>query len=118
MLHDYIWFSFVRRRCVCLVVDDVRHAYGSVVHDTLQCLIRLAGFPTAVVDVLLLATTEAIVHMGGSRGVSEALARLLARVAQGCLACAMVFCVVAEVRAFLALLRVAPCWELSGPLTG
>ena len=115
MLHDSIWFSFFCRRGVCLVVDDVRHAYGSVVHDTLQCLLRLAGFPTAVVDMLLLAATEAIVHMGGSGGVSEALARLLAGVAQGCLASAMVFGVVAEVRAFLALLWVPPCWGPGGP---
>ena len=65
--------------------------------------------------MLLLTTTEATVHMGGSRGVREALARLLAGVAQGCPASTMVFCVVAEVRAFLALLRVPPCWEPGGP---
>ena len=81
VLHNYIWFSFFRRRCVCLVIDDVRHAYGSLVHDTLHCLLRLAGFPTAVVDMILLATSEAPVHMGGSGGVSEALTRLLAGVA-------------------------------------
>ena len=89
--------------------------YGSVVHDTLQCLLRLAGFPAAVGDMLLLATTEATVHMGRSRGVSEGLARLLAGVAQNCPASAMVFCVVAEARAFLALLRVPLCWGLGGP---
>ena len=101
----YIWFRFFRRRRVCLVVDGVRHAYGSVVHDTLRWLLRLAGFPDAVVELLLLATTEATVHMVGSSGVTKALARLLAGVAQGCPVSAMVFCVVAEVHAFLALLR-------------
>ena len=45
VLHDYFWFRFHRRKCVCLVVDDVRHAHGSVVHDTLRWLLRLAGFP-------------------------------------------------------------------------
>ena len=104
VLHDYVWFRFLRWKRVCLVVDNVRHAYGSVVHDTLRCLLRLAGFPEVVIDLLQLATTEATVHMGGSGGVTEALARLLAGVAQGCPASAMVFCVVAEVRAFLALL--------------
>ena len=117
MLHDYIWFRFLRRQHVCLLVDDVRHVYGSVVHDTLRWLWRLAGFPDAVVELLLLATTEATVHMGGSGGVPEALARLLVGVAQGCPASAMVFCVVAEVRAFLALLRVPPCWGPSGPFS-
>ena len=63
----------------------------------------------------LLATTEATVHMGGSGGVSEALARLLGGVAQGCPASAMVFCVVAEARAFLALLRVLLCWGSGRP---
>ena len=52
--------------------------------------------------------------MGGSSGVTEATARLLVGVAQGCPASAMVFCVVAEVRAFLALLRVPPCWGPGG----
>ena len=66
VLHNYIWFNFFRRRRVCLVVDDVRHAYGSVVYDRLQCLVRLVGFPTVVVEMLFLATTEATVHIGGS----------------------------------------------------
>ena len=62
--------------------------------------------------MLLFATIEATVHMGGSAwggGVNEALARLLAGVAQ-----AMVFCLVTEVRAFFALLRVPPCWGPRG----
>ena len=111
MLHNYMWFRFFRRQRVCLVVDDVRHAYWSVVHDTLRWLLRLAGFPNEVVELLLLATA----HIGGSSGVTEALARLLAGVAQGCLASGMVFCVVAEVIPFVALLRVPPCWGLGGP---
>ena len=92
----------------------MRHTYGSVKHDTLRWLLRLASFPKEVLELLLLATTEATVHMGGSGGVAETLARLLAGVAQGCPASAMVFCVVAEVRAFLALLRVPPCWGPCG----
>ena len=66
-------------------------------------------------DLLLWATTRATVHMGGSGGVAEAVARLLAGVVQGYPALAMVFCVVAEVRAFLALIRVPPCWGPGGP---
>ena len=96
-------------------MDDVRHVCGSVVHDTLRWLLQLAGFPEEIVELLLLATIEATVHMGGSGGIPEALARLLAGVAQGCPASSMVFCVVAEVRAFLALLRVPPCWGPGGP---
>ena len=80
-----------------LVVDDLRRAYWSVVHTALRCLLLLAGFPEAVIDLLLLATAEGTVHMRGFGGVSEALARLLAGVAQGCPASAMVFCVVTEV---------------------
>ena len=115
VLHDYIWFRSFRRQRVCLVVDDVRHAYRSAVHDTLRWLLRLAGFPDAVVELLLLATTEATVHMGGSSGVTEALALLLPGVAQGCPASAMPICAVAEVRAFLALLRMPPCWGPGWP---
>ena len=94
------------------MVDDVPRAYGSVVHNTLRRLSRLAGFLEVVVDLLLLATTEATVHMAGSTGIAEAPARLLAGVAQGCL---MDFCSIAEVRAFLAILRVPPCWGPGGP---
>ena len=65
--------------------------------------------------MLLLATIDATVHMGGSGGVSEVLASLLAGMAQGCPASSMVFCVVAELCAFLALLRVPPCWGPGGP---
>ena len=53
-----------------------------MVHDTLKVLLQLAGFPDAIVDLLLLATISATV--GGSGGVCEALAGLLAEVAQGC----------------------------------
>ena len=52
--------------------------------------------------------------MGGYDGVVEALARWLAGVAQGCPASAMVFCIVAEIRALLALVSVPQCWGLGG----
>ena len=65
--------------------------------------------------MLLLATTEATIHMGGSGGVAEALACLLAGVAQGCPVSAIVFFVVAQVCVFLALLRVPPFWGPGGP---
>ena len=71
VLHEYIWFCFFRRQRVCLVVDDVGHAYGSVVRDTRRWLWRLAGFPDAIVELLLLATTEATIHMGSSKGVLQ-----------------------------------------------
>ena len=54
-----------------MVGDDVRHAYGSVVHDTLKFLMQVAGFPDAIVDFLLLATTSATMHMGVSGGCAR-----------------------------------------------
>ena len=77
-------------------------------HDVLRYLLRPAGLPATVTELLLLATIEVTVHMGGHNGVTKALAPLIAGVAQGCLASAMVCCIVAEVRAFLALLHVTP----------
>ena len=71
-----IGFAFFPRCRRCMVVNDLRHACGSVVDDTLQCLLLLVGFSATVVEMLLLATTEATVHMAGPRGVSEALAWL------------------------------------------
>ena len=60
----------------------------------------------AIVDLLLLATTSAPVHMGGSSDVEL----LVAGMGHGYLVSAMVICVVAEIRAFVALLRAPPCW--------
>ena len=80
----------------------------------MRCLLRLAGFLEAAIELLLLATTKTTVHMGGSGGVIQALARLLAGVTQGCPTSAMVFCSVAELPALFALLRVPPCWGPGG----
>ena len=55
VLHDYVYFGFFRSKRVCLVVDDVRHACGSIRHSALRCLLRLDGFLEAVIDLLLLA---------------------------------------------------------------
>ena len=65
-----------------------------------------AGFQGEVIDLLLLATTSATLHMGDCDGVVDALACLSANVAQGCPASAMVFGIVAEIHAFLAFMRV------------
>ena len=74
-----------------MVVDDVLHAYRSFVHKVLRLLLQQPGFLDAVVDLLLLATTSATVHMGGYGGVCQAPARLLARLAQSYPAFAMFF---------------------------
>ena len=42
--HDYVSFRLLRRKRVCLVVDDIRHAYGCVVHDTLRCFFTNGRF--------------------------------------------------------------------------
>ena len=106
-LHDYLCFRYQRQRRIYMVVDDVRQTYGSVVHDTLQFLLPLVGFPDAVVNLLLLATTNATVH-----GV---VMRVCVCEAQGCPTSTMVFCVVAEVCAFLVLVFVPLCWGPGGP---
>ena len=83
VLHDYLCSRFFRRRCVCLVVDDVRHAYGSVVHDASRCVLRLAGFPE-VVELPLSPPRPPytwVVPMG-SRKRLPAYWRVLRRVAQ------------------------------------
>ena len=111
-LHDFIWFRCFRRQHISMVVDYMRNAYTSLVHDTLMFLLQLARFSDAIVDILLLAN----VRMGGCGGVCGALVFLLSGVAVGCSASAMKFCVVVEVPVFLALLRVPPCWGPGGPL--
>ena len=84
-------------------------------HDTLTFMLRLAHFPDAIVHLLLLATTNATMHMGRCGRVGEALARLLAGVAHeglpsirdGVLCCSGSAC--------LGVLRVPPCRGPGGP---
>ena len=104
-----MWFRCHQCTQVFLVVDDVRHAYGSTINDVIHCLLWKAGFLGEVIDLLLMAstrvaTTSVTGHMGGYDGVVETLSCLLAGV--GCLVSAMVFSIVAEIHAFLALLHV------------
>ena len=61
-------------------------------HDVLRYLLQCAALPATVIELLLLATTKATVHMGGHEGVTEALAPLLASVAHGCPAPAILHC--------------------------
>ena len=36
--NDHIWFRWQSSKLAIIVVDDIRHAYGLVVHQTLQAI--------------------------------------------------------------------------------
>ena len=62
VLQYFVWFRSFGEQRFCMVVDDVRCVYGSVVHDASKILLHLAGFPDAIAILLLLATTHATMH--------------------------------------------------------
>ena len=109
--HDCIWFGCHKWRRIFMVVEDARHAYGPVVHHIVRFLLQQVGSFDVVIDILLLATGGATVHIGGFEGVCQAVLRLLAGVAEGCPWLAIVFRNPAEVRAFLAFVCVPRCWR-------
>ena len=81
-----------------MLFDDVRHAFGSVQHDTLAAILRLLNFPSHLIDILMNAATGATLHMGGENGIIEALAKFRAGIAQGCPMSALLFCILLELR--------------------
>ena len=92
VLHDYTEHRWAQRPAVILLLDDIRHAFGSVPHETLRALFIAAGVDTPLVEFILGAAEKATKIMGGACGVLIAMTIFLAGVAQGCPLSAMVFC--------------------------
>ena len=98
VIHDHIFDRWFADLLVCMVFDDVRHAFGSVQHDILAAILCLLNFPSHLIDILMNAATGATLHMGGKNGIIEALAKFRAGIAQGCPMSALSFCILLELR--------------------
>ena len=98
VIHDHILDRWFADLLVCMVFDDVRHAFGSVQHDTLEAILRLLHFPPYLISILMNASTGATLHMCGKNGITAAVAKFRAGIAQGCPMSALLFCILLELR--------------------
>ena len=96
VVHDFILDRLFADLLVCLVLDDVRHVFGSVQHEKLKSILHLLCFPPHLIDILMHAATGVTVHMGGFGGIAQAMAKFRARIAQGCPMSALLFCILLE----------------------
>ena len=98
VLHDYAENRWAQRLAVILLTDDVRHAFGSVPHDTLRALLIAAGVDDSLVELILGAAEKAKIFMGGAWGVLIAMTIFSAGIAQGCPLSALVFCLAIQLQ--------------------
>ena len=98
VIHDQILDRWFADLLVCMVFDDVRHAFGSVQHDTLEAILRLLTFPPHLISIVMNAATGATLHMGVKNGIMEAVAKFRVGIAQGCPMSALLFCILLEPR--------------------
>ena len=98
VIHDHILDRWFADLLVCMVFDDVRHDFGSVQHDTLEAILRMLHFPPHLISILMNAATGATLHMGRKNGMTKALAKFRAGIAQGCPMSALLFCILLELR--------------------
>ena len=103
VIHNHILDRWFAHLLVCMVFDDLRHAFGSVQHDTLEAILRLLHFPPHLISILMNAAIGATLHMGGKNGIFEALAKFRAGIAQGCPMLALLFCILLELRIHMVL---------------
>ena len=73
VIHDHILDRWFVDLLVCMVFDDVTHAFGSVQHHTLEGILRLLHFPSHLIYILMNAATGATLHMGGKNGIAKGL---------------------------------------------
>ena len=59
-------------------------------------MFRLLHFPSHLISILMNVATGATLHMGGKNGITEALAKFRAGIAQGCPMSALLFCILLE----------------------
>ena len=97
-------------------MDNVFHAFGSLAHATIKGTLLAAGCSPSSLDLLIFAIRAMLLHMGGYQGIEEALARYEAGLGQGDPISALLYCLLGEVRAALALASTGLLVMLAGPL--
>ena len=101
-----------------MLLDDVRHVFGSVQHETIQTVPEEAGIPSGVRRLIMNAAQKAKIFMGGEWGASLAMASLSAGIARGFPLSALVFCLTIHLCIVLVIQNPAPVHSDAGPLLG
>ena len=83
VLHDFILDRWFHGKHAYVVLDDIRHAFGSAQHPTLENVLHLAGFHSHWITILMGAAMHSILHTGGSKGIKLALSNFRSGIAQG-----------------------------------
>ena len=116
VLHD-VWWDRLRRRLEAWVLsDDVRHAYGSINHNTGHAVLAAAVVSAADAATLQCHDRNVEVHMAGVDGGSPSSTYLGAGTGQGCPVFGMKYCIYGEVRGHEACPTVRPAETPVGPL--
>ena len=90
--------------------------FRSLVHATIRGTLLACGCSASSVDLLVFAIRSMLLHMGGYQGVEEALARYEASLGQGDPISALLYCLLGELRAALALTSTGLLATPAGPL--
>ena len=117
VLHDYAESRWAHGLAVILLMDDVRHAFGSVPHDTLRALLISAGVDPDIVELILGAAEKANIFMGGDWGVLIAMTTFSAGITQGCPLPALVFCLAIQLRIAIVTALTPSSDSPAGPLS-
>lgn len=117
VLHDHCHRKWALGQILFLLLDDVKHAFGSVQHETLKALLEVAGVDGPMVDVIMGAATQAKIFMGGSWGVTIAATLFAAGIAQGCPLSALLFCLVIQLRIAIVTAGISPTLAPAGEIT-
>ena len=116
VVHDRFLLCWSRDQQAWLVLHEVIHAFGSRAHATVQNTLLAAGYSASQVDLLVFAIRSMLLHMGGYQGVEEALARYEAGLGQGDPISALLYCLLGELCAALALASMGLLATTAGPL--
>ena len=84
VLHDVWWDRWRKDLRAWVLLEDVRHAYGSISHDTEYAVLTAAGVSAADTRTLQRHDRTLDGHMGGADGRSPSSTYLGAGTGQGC----------------------------------
>ena len=116
VLHDVWWDRWRRRLEAWVLSDDVRHAYGSINHNTEYAVLAVAGVSAADAATVQHHNRTLEVHMGGAYGRSPSSTYLRAGTGQECPVSGMKYCIYGEVQGHEACRNVPPAETPAGPL--
>ena len=116
VLHDAWWDRWRQRLEAWVLSDDVRHAYGSINHNTECAVLTAAGVSAADAATVQRHDLTLEVHMGGADGRSPSSTYVGAGTGQGCTVSGIQSSICGEVQGREACCHVPAAETPAGPL--